>query len=130
MSQYVTETLSAKQEKALVALIAAPTLEAAAEVAKVTPRTLHRWIRGDRLFRNEYKEARRAALDGAIASLQLGATEAVETLREGMKDRNVQARIRAASILLDNAFKAHHAFDLEERLKRLEENAGDGWSTC
>jgi hypothetical protein len=120
-----TDRLSTKQEKALVALVTAPSVEAAAEIVGVTRGTLHRWIREDVLFQVEYREARRAALDGAVAQLQLGATEAVEVLRKGMQDRNIHARIRSASKLIDLALKAHDQFDVETRLAALEEHRAE-----
>jgi transposase-like protein len=123
-----TESLSGRQEKALVALLTATSIEAAAEATGVTKNTLYRWIREDPLFQVEYREARRAALDGAIAQLQLVAAEAVETLRESLKARDNNVKVRAASKLLDSAFKAHETFDIDVRLKALEEASRDGSS--
>ena len=125
MSANGVETLSARQEKALAALIANPTLETAAQASKVSPRTLQRWIREDPLFQAEYREARRAALDAAIAALQTSATEAIETLRRNLSNRNAHAQIRAATTILDYAFKGSERFDLEHRIAELERNAVD-----
>src|SRR5215218_2251744 len=125
MSINVRETLSAKQERAIVALIASKTLEEAAGRVGVTQRTLYRWQHEDVLFQTEYRHARRAALDSAIAGLQAGAAEAVTTLRNALDDRSVNVRVRAALGLLEHALTAHQVLDLSERLKALEEASGE-----
>ena len=129
MTEKVRETLTARQEKVLATLLVAPSLESAAQTAGISPRTLYRWIHEDPLFEVEYRSARRQAIDGAIASLQLAASDSVEALRSALTDRNVSNRIRAASILLDNALKAHEAFDLAERVKELERSSGEGYAS-
>jgi len=81
------------------------------------------------LFQTEYRHARRAALDSAIAGLQAGAAEAVTTLRDALSDRSVNVRVRAALGILEHSLAAHQAFELNERLKALEEQAGEGSPT-
>jgi len=125
MTQEVKEHLSAKQDKAIAALVTSRTREAAAAVAGVHPRTLARWINEDPLFEIEYRSARRQALDYAIACLQSGAVEAVEALRNALGDRSVHVRVRAAGILLEHALAAHQSFELEQRIKLLEEASGE-----
>src|SRR5215212_10863356 len=115
MSTNVRETLTARQEKAIVALIASKTLEEAAQRCGVSPRTLYRWQHEDVLFQTEYRHARRAALDSAIAGLQAGAAEAVTTLRRALEDRSVNVRVRAALGILEYSLQAHQSFELDQR---------------
>src|SRR5215216_5607143 len=126
MANDVREHLTPKQEKAVVALIASKTVEEAAGKAGVSPRTLYRWQHEDPLFQAEWRSQRRAALDSAIASLQSGCIEAAEVLREALGERNVHARIRAALGLLEYGLAANAQFELDERLRALEEASDQG----
>jgi|SRR5215217_974571 len=125
MSETLREHLNPKQTKAIAALITTRTVEAAAAEVGVTSRTLRRWMAEDALFQVEYRHARRAALDEAIASMQVGAIEAVEALRSALSERSVNVRIRAAAILLEHALAANMQFNLDERLRALEEASGE-----
>ena len=121
MAEAVRETLTPKQERAIAALITSKTLEEAAQRAGVSPRTLYRWQHEDPLFQVEWRSARRAALDAGLAALQSGVGEAVQVLRESLKERNPHVRIRAALGLLEHGLAANAQLDLEARLKALEE---------
>lgn len=69
-----------KQEKAVVALLESPTVEAAATSVGISTASLYRWLR-DPVFKARYREARSALLENAIAGLQQIASEAVATLK-------------------------------------------------
>ena len=129
MPETVREHLSPKQEKAIAALITSKTLEEAAQKVGVHPRTLHRWRAEDPLFEVEYRSARRQALDEGVASLQAGLSEAVTVLRECLSERNPHVRIRAALGLIEHGLAAHASFELDERLKALEGDRGEEYST-
>src|SRR5215212_8422095 len=121
MAQSIREHLSPKQTRCVAALITTRTIEAAAAEVGVSPRTVYRWIHEDALFQVEWRDARRRALDGAISSLQVGAIEAVEALRSAIADRSVNVRVRASAILLEHALAANMQFELDQRLRALEE---------
>ena len=121
MAEAVREILTPKQERAIAALITSKTLEEAAQRAGVSPRTLYRWQHEDPLFQVEWRSARRAALDAGLAALQSGVGEAVQVLRESLKERNPHVRIRAALGLLEHGLAANAQLELEARLKALEE---------
>src|SRR5215217_4167043 len=125
MASDVREHLTARQEKAVAALITSKTVEEAAAKAGVSPRTLYRWQHEDPLFQAEWRSRRRAALDTAIASLQSGCIEAVEVLRGALGERNVHARIRAALGLLEHGLAANAQFELDQRLRALEEQTAE-----
>ena len=77
------------------------------------------------MFATAWHSARREALDAGIAALQSGVSEAVQTLREALGERNVHARIRAALGLLEYGLAAHQSFELDARIKALEEQGGE-----
>ena len=111
-----------KQEQAIAALLEQPTISKAAKKAGVGERTLLRWLKLDD-FQLAYRIARRALVSQAIAHLQHTTGEAVETLRLVMKDKSApaSAKVAAARIALDLAFKAIETEDVEQRLTALEQ---------
>jgi hypothetical protein len=128
MTRTATKTLSARQQKALAALLVNPTIEAAAASVEIHPRTVKRWLSEDELFVEEYKKLRQHAVDNAICSLQAVMSEAVETLRKNLKAKNPSIQVRAAIALLEQGFKAAEAHDLEQRISELERSSREGWS--
>src|SRR5689334_1569137 len=98
--------VSGKQEKAIIALLNEPTTKEAAESAGVSEVTLWRWLQNPD-FRSCYMEARRLAVQRAIARTQAATTEAVETLREIMRSTSTMAsaRVAASKAILDYALK-------------------------
>jgi hypothetical protein len=73
------ENLGRKQEAAILALLSSRTVEDAARVAEVTPRTLYRWIKEPE-FDAAYREAKRAAFSQSIARLHQMASAAFTIL--------------------------------------------------
>lgn len=114
--------LSPKQRKAIEALLTEPTVKAAAARAGVNERTLRRYLT-DKEFQAAYQEARRESMRRVTARLQQAAGSAVNTLAAIHADPNLpaSARVSAARIILDTAYKGVELEDLEERLGRLEE---------
>jgi hypothetical protein len=82
---------------------------------------LWRWLQQPE-FRKSYMEARRLAVQRAIARTQAATSEAVETLREVMNDQTAKGseRIAAAKAILDYAMKGIELEDHEQRLSELE----------
>ncbi len=94
--------LTPKQEKAVSALLTQPTIEAAAAAVGVNAATVHRWL-AEAAFSNAYRDARREAVDQAIARLQYVSSAAVSVLVQvaGDKQASASARTAAASKILD-----------------------------
>ena len=115
------EPLTPKQEKAIAALLSEPTLKGAAQQVKVSEITIIRWLRED-AFRDAYQEARREATKQAIARLQQASSEAVDTLRDVMNTKYLQAgaRVSAAKTVLELSLKAIETEDLQARVEQLE----------
>ena len=80
-----SDGLTAKQSKAVEALLGEPTLARAAVVAGVSERTLRRW-QHEGAFRLAYYRARRDAFGQAIGLTQRYAPVAVATLVKVMND--------------------------------------------
>jgi len=113
-----------RQERAIVALLAEPSIEAAAKTAEVSDVTIWRWMKQPE-FRSKLRDARRAVVEGAIGRLQAAATEAVDTLRRSLTCGIPSVEVRAATVILDQAIRAVELFDLAERVEHLEARLGD-----
>ena len=126
------DDLRGRQAKAIPALLAKPTLGAAARAAGVGERTLRRWLSDDAGFMAAYREDRSEAMRQATARLQAAAGEAVDTLRELMgMSRRPDIRARAALGILATAAKAEELENLAARIEALEQlraqSGGSQW---
>ena len=108
-----------KQDRAIVALLTEPTVEAAARAADIAPATIWRWTQQVD-FRARLRDARRAVVEGAIGRLQQAATEAVTTLQRNLTCGTPVVEVRAATAILDQAIRAVELFDVVERVEQLE----------
>lgn len=113
------EKLTRKQEQAVAALLAEPTLAAAAVRCGVGQTTLWRWLQ-DQAFNEAYRSARRTVVDGTIATLQQAAGEAVACLRRNLNCGRPGVEVRAATTILEQVLGTADRADLEARLRRLE----------
>ena len=113
------DKLERKEEQAILALLARPTIGEVASAVGIGDATLRRWL-GRPDFRDRYREARRQVLEGAIASLQQAAGEAATTLRALLKAESESVRLGAARAILDQATKGADLLDLEARIAALE----------
>ena len=118
----IDDTLTPKQQKAIAALLAEPTVERAAARVGIGHRTLHRWQHEDPIFADAYRDARRAAVTQAIARLQQVSSAAVCTLASVMADDTERGatRVTAARVVLELALRAVELEDLEQRITMLE----------
>ena len=123
--QDADRTLTAKQEKAITALLAQPTIAAAATAVGVNPATIYRWL-AEPAFEAAYRAARREAVGQAIASLQQVSTHAVTVLVIVMANTSTPpaTRVVAARTVLEAAIKAVELEDLAARLNALEQRMG------
>jgi hypothetical protein len=113
--------LSAKQEEAILALLAHQGVDKAAEVVGIAPRTLYRWM-NEPLFDKAYRKARRAAFGQGASRLQHAAGAAVSTVLKVMLDQHTQpsTKLRAADLVLTHGAKAIEIEDIEARVAELE----------
>jgi hypothetical protein len=116
------KNLTAKQERALVALLNCGTIKEASEECRVNETTLWRWLQLEE-FQVRYRAARRQVVEHAIAQMQQDCSAAAKTLRTVADDASAPAssRVAAARAIIENAIKGVELGDLEDRIKRLEE---------
>src|SRR5262249_22288452 len=108
-----------RQELAIAALLSEPTIEAAAQKAGISPRTLKNWLMAPS-FKNLFRESRRDLLERVIGRLQLMTTKAAETLERNLTCGKHDAENRAAALILENSFKGLELADLEEKIEDLD----------
>ena len=113
-----------RQERAIVALLAEPSIEAAAKTAEVSDVTIWRWMKQPE-FRAKLRDARRAVVEGAVGHLQQAAVEAVQALRRALTCGQPSTEVKAATVILDQAIRAVELFDLADRVEHLEARLGD-----
>ena len=118
----VLNSLSARAEKAISALLTTTSIGDAAQQAGVGERTLYRWLREDQAFQKAYRAAKRDGVAHATTLLQQAAATAVETLLAVMKDVEApaSARVAAAQAVLEQAFRGVEIEELESRIATLE----------
>jgi uncharacterized protein YhjY with autotransporter beta-barrel domain len=116
------EELSARQARAIAALLSEPSIRKAAEASDIPERTIYAWLKDDLAFQASYREARSAAVQQATAQLQRASTAAVNVLCQLLKsDKAPAVRLGAARAILEFAFEATKLDDLAARIAALEE---------
>jgi hypothetical protein len=113
------EKLTRKQEEALAALLACPTILEAAARIEVDESTLRRWLKQP-AFRAAYRQARAQVLEAAVGRLQQAASLAVDTLVKHLAAEKPGDAIRAADLILQHAMRGAELLDLAERVDELE----------
>src|ERR1051325_966094 len=88
--------LAPVQEPAIVSLLSHATMRTAAKAVGVDEATLWRWLQ-DKDFHAAYMTARRETVKHAMARLQQISSEAVNTLREVMKDKTAKGSERVSA---------------------------------
>jgi hypothetical protein len=111
--------LSRNQEKAVVALMAHPSIAEAAKSAGVSESSIWRWLQDDP-FQARLREAQTKVMDGALISLQGAMTGAVDCLVRNLSCGTPSAEVQAAKTILDYTLKVREMFDITERIKELE----------
>jgi len=117
--------ISARQERAILALLTAGSVEKAATLAGVARATLWRWSRSDAAFQRAYREARARAFSDVTARLQQTALKAATTLEAiaGDSKAPATARVLACRTILEFSVARMQVEDMEGRLRDLEEAA-------
>jgi hypothetical protein len=114
------EGLTARQRRAVLALLEAPSAEAAAAAVGVASSTLWRW-RQTPAFQRALQDARRAAFGKALDRLAATAVTAAETLARNLSCGTPAVEVSAARALLEQIRTAIEVEDLAQRVERLEE---------
>lgn len=109
----------AKHERAILALLEAPTIEKAADAAGISHATIARWLqRAD--FQESYALARRRIFEASLARLQTLTGKATEALRRALVCGRPNVEVRAAVAVLASAGEAALLSEFSDRLRALE----------
>lgn len=113
--------LSAKQARAIEALLSEPTTRAAAKAAGVSEATIWRWL-AEPGFAAAHREARGRLLKSTLTALQSASADAVLCLRDIFKNEEAPAsvRVNAAKSVIELSLTARKVLEVEERLAYLE----------
>lgn len=104
--------LTARQSRAIAALLSENTVAAAARAVKLNPRTLFRWLE-QRHFRQALNRARREALSLANIRLQRLVEEAPQILESIVRDPNASPATRVRAVLAATKI-AHNGIEIDE----------------
>ena len=101
--------LKPQQERAIAALLVKGTQWAAAQEAKVSTRTIRKWLTQPH-FQQALQDAQRRSVDLAFAEIEGTAQQAVQTLKEVMGNVNAAsgARVRAVRTALELAARVRY----------------------
>jgi hypothetical protein len=111
------------RERFIMALLANPSVETAAESVGIHRVTAWRWMK-DPAVVQRLTETRRQCMGHAMMRLQAAASASVTTLVEVQASgESESARVSAARTVLEMALRAAEIGELEERLTRLEQIA-------
>lgn len=113
--------LSAKQHRALSALLTSKSVAEAAAATGLGERTIYRWLT-DPVFRQALSAAEGDLIDAATRRLLTLQGSALDTFEAVLGDATVSAgvRLRAAQAVLDYLLKLRELRDIEQRLQALE----------
>ncbi len=114
--------LTSSQKRAIGALLTARNVRAAAQAAKVSERSLTRWL-ADPAFQSALHQAEAEALSETVRHLAHVAGLAVDALKAVLsKDESqVADKIRAAGVVLGKLGDLRELAELESRLTALEQ---------
>lgn len=120
MSEKVS--LSPAQVRAVAAIMTTRTVTAAAAQAKVTTRTIYRWL-ADPAFQAALTEAEANVLAVTTRAVMAVMLAAVDTLKAAIDDPEAGhgVKVRAADLLLVHGPRLYELRTLEARLQALEE---------
>src|SRR5947209_3031013 len=98
------ERLSRKQEQAIAALLAEPSIRAAAGEAGVSEKCLRLWLKLP-TFQAAYRQARQELLQRAVGRLLRSTDNAVSALNRAMACGQTPMELKAAAAVLTHAFR-------------------------
>jgi transposase-like protein len=121
----MADTLTPKQEKAIIELLNQPTIEMAAKAVGVNYTTLYRWLK-DPVFNRAYKRIQDKAVENALSKMQNFTNESADILMGIARDETVNTSIRlnAIKIIWDTVMKTRNN-DIADRIDKLESQSQD-----
>ena len=114
-------TLSARQERAIAAVMESTSIAAAMKKARINRATFYLWLRDDPLFASALKQRQTALYESAAADLKSMLTRAVRELGDLLKSRDERTRLSAVKEVLDRTSAAFEQQSLITRIEQLEQ---------
>jgi hypothetical protein len=116
--------LSQAQERTIAALLVSPTFLKAAKKARVTTRSIRRWMK-EPAFVAAYESARGKVVEAAIVLIQSAAADALRAMRRvcNDQDRVFGEQFQASTLILQSSLKGIEFGAFNERLAALEKQA-------
>lgn len=113
--------LSAKQNKCIQYVLTTKSYKEAIQKADVKEATFYQWLRENQEFKDELSQRINEVNEAAMNQIIKLTNEAVRTLADAMdKDQDINVRLRAAKIVLENNMKYKDLVEFERRLSELE----------
>jgi len=119
------KNLSANQQRALVALLSSPTIQAAARSCGLGESTVRKYL-SEPNFAHAYAEERERLFSEGIHALQQAASKAVDVFVAALEHEDANVRLRAARSVWEHLFKGvaiedeRKLLDLARRIEILE----------
>lgn len=113
------DTLSARQRRAIGAILSTSTLAGAATEAHVSRKTLYRWLALP-TFQAALQAAQGDALGVVMARLSGLLGKALDVIGAGLDDTNATRQLRAAALILGHYAGLAEFIDLASRVAALE----------
>ena len=120
------DTLTARQKRAIAALVSEPTVKAAADKAGISRKTLYRYLADD-AFRAELSQAQSNVLRMSTLRLAGLLQKALDVIALDMLPGvDGKIRLRAATAVLRHITGLLEYADLEQRVSELERKVQNG----
>ncbi len=116
------QQISTRQKRAVFHLISSGDAQSAAQAARVSEKTVHRWLDNE-AFQAYLRQSRVDFVSQTTGRLQQASTDAATTLTEIIQDQKAPAtaRVSAIRIALDYSYRGLEIEQLLTRLDALEE---------
>lgn len=118
------DTLSVRQQKAIMALLAKPSVLAAAEAAGVSPKTLYRYL-AEPAFRAALEAAQDEALQMLSGQLVTFLGMGLDALARALQSEDSRIAVQAAAVVLRHFVELRQHCALEQRVSALEQKASE-----
>jgi ACT domain-containing protein len=112
-------TLSAKQIKAIPVILSCRNISEGVKKARISRDTFYEWMK-ETAFRDEYNRRQKELVNIALQELKGLTKEAVDALRDLVKSRKENIRLKTAMGIIEKVLKSIEIEDIRNRLDEIE----------